>query len=593
MTFIAKIKKDYKIIMPFKLSDIPDHLTEEAFWELFGRVEHETLEFKRIVRAPLDTIPAMAMTDGGLIVFGIDDASKASKTSSAKGSTKTSDAKNSTTQNTRSIVSTRSIVGCPMTQPSLDRISQYAAECRIEIQARSFRVGEAEMMAVAVPAIDNRIVTTPNGRLLRRIGGTNQPLVGDAMYRFFQERSNTAGEDLPVADIAPADIDIDLLNKALAADRRPPVQPDSKEHLMRALADLNLTDPSAPSDAPQALSAAAILFAQKPRKFNPHAEVQLMRTVGAYEPKPGPMAALEDYEGPLSQVLAQSVEAVKNHINGWESVDGIRRTWRYEYPEKVLREAIVNALVHRDYNLTGAPIDIKIWDDRLEIHSPGPLPGHITVENMAEHRYRRNPKIVRVLKTLGELEDRGRGVKMMHEEMALAGLPAPEFIATPASLTVILSNLSHFTAEERDWLSAFDPSVLTPEELRTLVMARREGALPPRRLREIFPETDIRQMTDSMTAKGLLERVGKRGGTCYQLSEELIRSFGSKRKEAKRLPATLSGEIKKRGSITTQEAAAFLNKPIHAVRSLLNDLAEVGIIRAEGQTKARRYYPTG
>ena len=55
-------------------------------------------------------------------------------------------------------------------------------------------------------------------------------------------------------------------------------------------------------------------------------------------------------------------------------------------------------------------------------------------------------------------------------------------------------------------------------------MACREGALPPRRLRYLFPETDIRQMTDSMTAKGMLERVGKRGGTCYQLSDEVIRS---------------------------------------------------------------------
>lgn len=584
--------------MSFQLSDIPNQLTEEAFWELFGRVEHETLEFKRIVRSPLDTIPAMAMTDGGLIVFGIDETAEGSggkssrtKSSSTKrNKTKTSTTKGGTVQDTHNA---RSIVGCPMTQSNLDRISQYATECHIEIQTRSFCVDETEMMAVAVPAVQNRIVTTPNGRLLRRIGGTNQPLVGDAMYRFFQERSITAGEDLPVADIAPADIDINLLNEALAAARRPLIQPDSKEQLLRALADLDLTDPSSPPDAPQALSAAVILFAQKPRKFNPHAEVRLVRTVGTYEPKPGTMAALEDYEGPLSQVFAQSVEAVKSHIKSWEVIDGIRRAWRYEYPEAVFREAIVNALAHRDYNLTGATIDIKIWDDRMEIHSPGPLPGHITVENMAEHRYRRNPKIVRVLKTLGELEDRGHGVKMMHEEMALAGLPAPEFIATPTSLTVILRNLSRFTAEERDWLSAFDPSVLTPEELRALVMARREGAMPPRRLRELFPETDISQMTDSMTAKGLLERVGKRGGTCYQLSEELIRSVGSKRKESKRLPATLSGEIKKRGSITTQEAAEFLNKPLHAVRRLLNDLAEDGIIRAEGQTKARRYYPAG
>ena len=71
-------------------------------------------------------------------------------------------------------------------------------------------------------------------------------------------------------------------------------------------------------------------------------------------------------------------------------------------------------------------------------------------------------------------------------------------------------------------------------------MARREGAIPPRRLRELFPETDISQMTDSMTAKGLLERVGKRGGTCYQLFEEPSRA------SAMPLPKSASSEPKAR-----------------------------------------------
>ena len=72
-----------------------------------------------------------------------------------------------------------------------------------------------------------------------------------------------------------------------------------------------------------------------------------------------------------------------------------------EYPEAVLREAVVNALAHRDDGLQGATVDIIVWDDRIEVRSPGPLPGHITIDNMRDEHYSRNPRIMRVLKTMG------------------------------------------------------------------------------------------------------------------------------------------------------------------------------------------------
>ena len=133
-----------------RLGDLPEQLTSEEFWRLFGRVEHEALDFKRGVPDDiLDTIPAMAMTDGGLIVHGVD--------------------------------SELNILGCPLSQNTLDRITRFANECNVEVQVRAIQVGTRELTVTEVPEVRGRIVTSPDGRLLRRVGGDCQPLRGDML----------------------------------------------------------------------------------------------------------------------------------------------------------------------------------------------------------------------------------------------------------------------------------------------------------------------------------------------------------------------------------------------------------------------------
>ena len=63
------------------------------------------------------------------------------------------------------------------------------------------------------------------------------------------------------------------------------------------------------------------------------------------------------------------------------------------------------------------PVDVTVWDDRIEVRSPGPLPGHITVDNMREEHYSRNPRIMRVLKTMGLVEEYGEGIARTYREM--------------------------------------------------------------------------------------------------------------------------------------------------------------------------------
>jgi ATP-dependent DNA helicase RecG len=134
-------------------------LRPRGFWRLVGRIEHARLEFKRSALHLRDAIPAMAMSEGGAIVLGVSDE--------------------------------RELVGRALDQETLDRITAAACECGVDVGVRAITVGRVPLTLVLVPAVRDRIVTTPDGRLLRRIGSMNQPLRGDAVSRFVRAREPT------------------------------------------------------------------------------------------------------------------------------------------------------------------------------------------------------------------------------------------------------------------------------------------------------------------------------------------------------------------------------------------------------------------
>jgi predicted HTH transcriptional regulator len=134
-------------------------LRPRGFWRLVGRVEHQRLEFKRSAHHVRDAIAAMAMSDGGAIVLGVSDE--------------------------------RDLVGRSLDQETLDRITAAACECGVDVGVREVSVGRVPLTIVLVPAVRDRIVTTPDGRLLRRVGSMNQPLRGDAVSRFVRAREAT------------------------------------------------------------------------------------------------------------------------------------------------------------------------------------------------------------------------------------------------------------------------------------------------------------------------------------------------------------------------------------------------------------------
>lgn len=237
-------------------------------------------------------------------------------------------------------------------------------------------------------------------------------------------------------------------------------------------------------------------------------------------------------------------------------------------------------------------MDITIWDDRIEIQSPGSLPGHITLENMRDEHYSRNRRIMRVLKLLSLVEEYGEGVDRMIQEMEARLMEPPVFAATPSSVTVTVRNRFLVDVEDQVWLSLLAHYQLSAPERRALVLARRDGSVTPRRLRTTLPEANAEAVLSGAVAKGLLVRVGERGGTRYELSDEVVLRAGSKGKEAQvRKRQLLLDEIHRSGSLSTAEGAELIDEDVSVARHLLNDLVRAGLASAEGRTRARRYYP--
>lgn len=131
--------------------------------------------------------------------------------------------------------------------------------------------------------------------------------------------------------------------------------------------------------------------------------------------------------GPVEEVIAKTIKKVTEYIDGASFVDG-GNVIKLSYPSEALKEILVNAVIHRDYSLND-DIHVRIFDNRIEIQSPGRLPGYMTIDNLYKDRFSRNPNLVRMLHNLPDPvnHDIGEGLDTAKNELKKAGLVAPEF----------------------------------------------------------------------------------------------------------------------------------------------------------------------
>lgn len=170
-------------------------------------------------------------------------------------------------------------------------------------------------------------------------------------------------------------------------------------------------------------------------------------------------------EGTIAEMVESSLTFCKRNMKTRTVIDSQTgmRTDATEYPISALREAILNALIHRDYSMytEGTPVQLDFFSDRIEIHSPGTLYGRTTIEQLGHARPDlRNPALAVMAETLTDAENRYSGIPTIRREMAAYGLPEPVFENRRDEFVVTLYNSAHDTAvTEREIISAKDLTV--------------------------------------------------------------------------------------------------------------------------------------
>lgn len=186
-----------------------------------------------------------------------------------------------------------------------------------------------------------------------------------------------------------------------------------------------------------------LLFGKNPQGFLPRASMRFIRYEGTEEKVGTEMNVVKDviFEGTLRQQIDKAVAYVATQIkeHTYLGPNGLFVT-DIEYPEFVRQELIVNSACHRDYSITGTDIQIKLFDDRLVVESPGNLPGLVRPDNIRHTRFSRNPRIARYLKAYTYVKEFGEGVDRMCREMEADGLPPVKYYQNDFILRAVAWN---------------------------------------------------------------------------------------------------------------------------------------------------------
>jgi ATP-dependent DNA helicase RecG len=232
-----------------------------------------------------------------------------------------------------------------------------------------------------------------------------------------------------------------------------------------------------------------------------------------------------DVVGPLPRVIDDGAAFVTRNRRLVPRMEGIRRVDVPEYPDFSVREALANALAHRDWSLEGAKVRLFMFDDRLEIWSPGRLPPPITLERLGYDQFSRNRVIARVLVERGYVEEVGLGIRRMREEMANLGLPEPEFREDGFSFVITFRSIAprEGVAPAVDAFRVLlERGEINERQFRALEHARAHGTIARREYVELTgaaERTATRDLAD-LVASGLLEVAGGRGWrTAYRLRQ--------------------------------------------------------------------------
>ncbi len=367
--------------------------------EILKKEEGQSFDKKSINIEPkslANTIVAFANADGGLIVLGISD-----KTSRIEGI----DFENK---------KLNEILRVPFDFCTPTVKVQFQ-----KIPCKDFKDRDNHVLLLHIDA-SSQVHTNQADEVFLRVGDKSKKQTFEERLQLSYDKGDRYFEDKAVLGASLEDINMNLVQDYI---NRINYSKSPLEYLSQNKGFVKESNGKI-----QISSAAILLFGKNPQDFFPRARIRFIKYDGTTELFGSEMNVIKDviFEGTILKVINDSVNYLSAQIKErtYLGKDGIFVT-EEEYPKFVRQELIVNAVTHRAYDIIGTEIQIKMFDDKLIVESPGKLPGLVKTDNIRHTHFSRNPKIAEYLKVYNFVKEYGEGVDRMCVELDKIGLEAP------------------------------------------------------------------------------------------------------------------------------------------------------------------------
>lgn len=374
------------------------------------------------------------------------------------------------------------------------------------------------MVAVHVPP-GMPYVYSLDARYLTRRAGTNHTLSSHMLHRLILERGDVTFESEVSRRATKDDLDwgqVESYTATLSGMRGIPAEQVLLKRGCLARADGEL----------RPTNAGILLFAKDPQQFIRGSDITAARFAGT---EMGDVFTRQDIVGTLPQQIRRAETfLVDNLRKGVQLGQQMARTEQFEYPLQAVRELVVNAVAHRDYGIQGDGIRLYLFSDRLEITSPGRLPGPVTLDNIVEERFSRNSAIVQVLSDMGFIERLGYGVDRVIALMKHDNLPEPNFLETAGGFRATLFNkpVQAEAPPEPDLFGGIfrgEPINRRQEYALDFLINRKNARITNKDLQELCPDVHaetLRRDFADLVSRGILIKMGEKRGSYYVLKRQ-------------------------------------------------------------------------
>jgi ATP-dependent DNA helicase RecG len=345
----------------------------------------------------------------------------------------------------------------------------------IQIATELF-IDDARVLFFSVLKGSTGVFQLSDGRCVRRDGTRTVPEVAERILFDQRETRGRAYDSENVDGAAVGDLDLALLSGI--ADRY--LRGITPEKFLQQLGLAEFV-----SGGLRLRRAALLLFASDIARWHPRCQVRILKVEGNSLRSGAEYNVTSDEAttGNVFDLLVRAWEALRPYL-AYKTELGPDAAFqeRYIYPEWACREALVNALTHRDYSLS-LGVDVFIYDDRMEFRSPGALLSTLTIEQLlrlAGSHESRNPLVARVLREAGYVRELGEGMKRIFKLMEDSALATPTLASDEGSFTVTLYHRSVFSPPQMTWLEMFRDLGLSTLEQRVVVAGMAGRELSPR-----------------------------------------------------------------------------------------------------------------